>query len=956
MKSVCKSILISVCIVIALVLALPAGAQEGYQLPGNRQLIAAGNAENVVALAQIASGSTDGIASVALNSDGSLLAYGTYADHAVHLIDLESGEEIGTLEGHSNVVTALTFSPDGTLLASAGTTGLDPRDSSVRVWEVASGTELAVFDTGTGARELAFSADGSLLAGAGGGDPVNVILWDMGELTEYRRLADVFVAVAFSPTDTLIASGSRDNFLHLHDSTTGEESMTLSGHTGWVASIAFSPDGTLIATGSDDKTIHVWDAVTGAPVRTLEGHTSEVDVLMFNGDGSLLASLGNGLNISKDGTQFSISLSGEDQMVRLWDVESGQELARLEAEGGVSSVAFSADSTLIATGDNSGQIQLWGVVGEAGSDTATPTSQGQIETSAGVVDITQIASTQAYPIGCNPNGNFPTDPTGCWVTASEGFQIVLIYYQSQGELGDDILNEFRVTTPAGDQTELMMQGNDITGAYIGFAVPESTQEFTLSWADSAELGLSLAGSTGESGSETPTTDDTALPATDATWELTIQEVRQESQIQDIFLSSYFPSSGSRFLVIEVEVKNLVFDAAASLPEGDMLLQGVRLYGGNPDIEGAFDLANVVVEDSQGQTYSVSGFAIGSDMVIAPNLVDFTVAAPYETVVYSFVFDVPQNALNGSLNLRFEAMSPLEVAAGATGTASADSGETTTAENTAQTDVETPSQSEAELFTSEDGQFSVLALDGWIVEQPVDFPGLVMSDSAATLADISNLNALPATGHQAIVILAYPTEAEAAEYTEVVTSLLEQMAGSLEVIDIGEIPAEAGGDLDDGHMFVIGLDGVAVASYPPVTNGIVPLTIWVMRFDVNAAPAFLDAQLAEALLALGSIPASFTYNGNPDDLNALFAEWQGGLGSASIDDCDISVENNVNKRSGPGIDYAIAGTFEAGETLTAVGYATGSDELRWWRLEDGSWVRSDVVQATAQCDTLPVVTP
>jgi WD40 repeat protein len=48
------------------------------------------------------------------------------------------------------------------------------------------------------------------------------------------------------------------------ESQTGQELLTLKGHTGWIMSAVFSPDGRKIATGSTDGTAKVWDA---APYR-----------------------------------------------------------------------------------------------------------------------------------------------------------------------------------------------------------------------------------------------------------------------------------------------------------------------------------------------------------------------------------------------------------------------------------------------------------------------------------------------------------------------------------------------------------------------------------------------------------------------------------------------------------------------------------------------------------------
>jgi hypothetical protein len=70
-------------------------------------------------------------------------------------------------------------------------------------------------------------------------------------------------------------------------------------------------------------------------------------------------------------------------------------------------------------------------------------------------------------------------------------------------------------------------------------------------------------------------------------------------------------------------------------------------------------------------------------------------------------------------------------------------------------------------------------------------------------------------------------------------------------------------------------------------------------------------------------------------------------------CEITAAGGaVNKRSGPGTQFEIAGVLDSGATLAAQTQASGPDGLVWWQLADGTWVREDVVTEQGACRSLP----
>lgn len=308
-------------------------------------------------------GSTQGVSGLAVSPDGRTMVVGEYGANTIRIVSVQTRQVTRTLTGHTAPVTRLAFSADGRYLASHGTTNLPPgTDGTVRVWDVNSGTQLAsVATSSTGIGELAFSPDGTMLAGASGGDPLSVRIWTPTTLALQRTISGVFRKVAFSPDSRRISTLARDDRVRIVDVTTGTELSSLTGHTGWATTGTYNRAGTQLATGGEDRSIRIWDPATGQTTRTLTGHTSYPDALEFSPDGTVLASLGSGVNVTRSGSSVSVTIGSADQRVRLWTVSTGAALTPPNTgSDAIGAMAFSTNWSVFVTASGaSGLIRIF---------------------------------------------------------------------------------------------------------------------------------------------------------------------------------------------------------------------------------------------------------------------------------------------------------------------------------------------------------------------------------------------------------------------------------------------------------------------------------------------------------------------------------------------------------------------------------------------------------------------
>jgi WD40 repeat protein/DNA-binding SARP family transcriptional activator len=279
------------------------------------------------------SGHTNELTHVAFSPDGSHLATSS-ADRKAIVWDLASGKEALRLVGHAGWVTKVAFSPDGQHLATTST------DTTARVWDWASPSRelLTLVGHTKKINGMALSPDGKRLATTGLDEVAKV--WDLATGEELLAIAGGGNAqprfwifdIAFNPDGTRLTTVAADGSPRVWDAATGQELFALAGHEDSVWHVEFSPDGTRLVTASEDHTAKVWNAATSQELATLSGHTAPVFYATFSPDGTRVAT------------------ASEDTTARLWDAATGKELFTLVGHtDSVYKVVFGPDGTRLAT-------------------------------------------------------------------------------------------------------------------------------------------------------------------------------------------------------------------------------------------------------------------------------------------------------------------------------------------------------------------------------------------------------------------------------------------------------------------------------------------------------------------------------------------------------------------------------------------------------------------------------
>jgi len=353
-------------------------------LPENLPKISPGNVGKVKQLAHWGEGM---VTQLAWAPDGKILAVASSI--GIYLYDPATLDELNFISSSAHI-SCLTFSPDGMILATGSWGG------TIQLWHFPDMKLINTFkDNDDNVYSLAFSPDGSTIAS--GSEWGTVKLWEIdGSGTPFQSFSgqnqNEVYALAFSPDGQEIAVGAFGNdALKLWNVSDGKLLRTLKGRMDGVNSVIFSQDGQTLILGTNNSGVQLWRISDGAYLRTI-GKSVQIISIAISPDGQTLAAFNGGLpitlwrisdgtlirnlnikgvrmsgqgNISfnKNGQTLALAMNFFDNDIAIWQASDGSLLKSLEwgDHDFISSISYSPDGKILASGSANGKINLWNV-------------------------------------------------------------------------------------------------------------------------------------------------------------------------------------------------------------------------------------------------------------------------------------------------------------------------------------------------------------------------------------------------------------------------------------------------------------------------------------------------------------------------------------------------------------------------------------------------------------------
>jgi len=274
------------------------------------------------------------IRDISFSPDGSLLATAGY-DQYCRLFSISEEAFTGQAFRHPRLIMGVEFSPDGRMLATAGS------DQLVRIWDV---QENKLLRTLVGhpyyVRSISFSPDGRTIASAGAESSVRV--WDVATGQEKIVLWDhaSWGDIAFSPTGEHLVGGAEGGAVFVWDTDTYEHVATLEGHEDFAYTVEFAETGNILATGDRSGRVKLWSWPDGRSLHTLE--EAKGWVFALDPTGSVL-----------------VCADSDSGVVGIWSTETGERVREITPSARVMALAFAPGETTVTASLANGQLESW---------------------------------------------------------------------------------------------------------------------------------------------------------------------------------------------------------------------------------------------------------------------------------------------------------------------------------------------------------------------------------------------------------------------------------------------------------------------------------------------------------------------------------------------------------------------------------------------------------------------
>jgi WD40 repeat protein len=331
--------------------------------------------------------------SIGINPAGDRLALGS-TDRSVHILNVNDGKLVHKIEpwvGHSKIIKAVSFSPYGNWLATAG------EDQTILIWDTKDYSRKHSLKGHINAvNALCWTKDEqSILSSSMDG---SVKIWNLTSLFE-----NTYDVCDFGPWQTPLSADSKyfaapcsDKKLILYNSLSGEAIKNLGTQSGLCAVI--SKDSKFLISSSFDGIVRLWNLDSSKQMQSFTGHTARVDGVAY-----------------KDDTQEILSVG--DSTLRVWNIRSGKISRLIKFNAAPFRIVLNPGGALAFLGFNSGLVKV--------IDTRSWSELDSFTCSAGIQEVTMSPDGKQFAAFCSSSIEI-------WETATFTRNAVLKGHQKSG--------------------------------------------------------------------------------------------------------------------------------------------------------------------------------------------------------------------------------------------------------------------------------------------------------------------------------------------------------------------------------------------------------------------------------------------------------------------------------------------------------------------------------------------